>query len=93
MGVTHHPALWSPDLPRGVASTRSPGQPVREIRIGETDAVLGDDYLIKDLRSGDGAALAAAYRRNREHRRNGKYREHREHRLNRIHWCDGSHRR
>lgn len=29
--------------------------------------MLGDDYVIRDLRSGDGAALAAAYRRNREH--------------------------
>jgi ribosomal-protein-alanine N-acetyltransferase len=29
--------------------------------------VLGDDYVIRDLRSGDGAALAAAFRRNREH--------------------------
>jgi ribosomal-protein-alanine N-acetyltransferase len=29
--------------------------------------VLGDDYVIKDLQSGDGAALGAAFRRNREH--------------------------
>ncbi len=29
VGVTHHLALRSPDLPRGVASTRSPGRPVR----------------------------------------------------------------
>ncbi|GAA4715564.1 GNAT family protein [Nocardioides conyzicola] len=29
--------------------------------------MLGEDYAIRELRSGDGAALAAAYRRNREH--------------------------
>ena len=29
--------------------------------------VLGEDYTIRELRSGDGAALAAAFRRNREH--------------------------
>ena len=29
--------------------------------------MVADEYTIKDLRSGDGAALAAAFRRNREH--------------------------
>ena len=29
--------------------------------------MVGDGYVIRDLRSGDGAALAAAFRRNREH--------------------------
>ncbi|MCW2837124.1 MAG: hypothetical protein JWQ15_1238 [Marmoricola sp.] len=38
VGVTHHLVLWSPDLPRHLAVsrsvTRSPGQPIRSPRIG-----------------------------------------------------------
>src|SRR3954463_12816839 len=33
VAVGHHPALWSPDLPRGVASPRSPGQPIRGLSV------------------------------------------------------------
>src|SRR6478735_508337 len=45
VGVTHHLALWSPDLPRGVSSTRSPGQPIREKDRGCSADLLeqGDD--------------------------------------------------
>ena len=36
VGVTHHLALWSPDLPRpSERGTRSPGQPVRAPSIGQ----------------------------------------------------------
>jgi hypothetical protein len=41
VGVTHHLALWSPDLPRRRVqntSTRSPGQPIRGLRV--RDAVV-----------------------------------------------------
>ncbi len=28
VGVTHHPALWSPDVPRHLSVTRPPGRPI-----------------------------------------------------------------
>ena len=39
VGVAHHLALWSPDFPRRRTSrgtaTRSPGQPIRNARVGQ----------------------------------------------------------
>ena len=82
VGVTHHLALWSPDLPRRrlreESTTRSPGQPIRVTSVGQTGrcpgtggarvaAVLGDGYDIRPLEAGDGPVLATAYRRNRDH--------------------------
>ena len=81
MGVTHHLALWSPDLPRRLReeTTRSPGQPIRAPTIGDNCVrcpvgtatypvrVLPQGYEIRPLGEGDAASLASAYERNREH--------------------------
>ena len=45
VGVTHHPALWSPDLPRRLAPPRPPGQLIRSLSLGVMDiscAVIED---------------------------------------------------
>ena len=75
VGVTHHLALWSPDLPRRLReeTTRSPGQPIRMARIGDDPFgrtladVLPTGYGIRPLAVEDAPALAAAYSRNRAH--------------------------
>ena len=75
VGVTHHLALWSPDLPRRlrVEATRSPGQPIRTARRGDDASgrsladVLPPGYELRRLAVDDAPALAAAYSRNRGH--------------------------